>query len=121
MPKSKFQNHPPANFERMAFDSGKYVLFFEEWKVLVCLNEKRQHGILAKSIGLHMQRHHQVIYDLILRQQIGQYATALDLCQPSEIKTPIYLYNSLIRPSNNNFHYEKSVKHVKHFMWGQIA
>lgn len=72
----------------MAFDLNKYVLYLDEWKVLICLHEKCQYALTSEGIWNHYMRHHKASYDLCLRRQIMSYVNELQLTSPSEIIAP---------------------------------
>lgn len=72
----------------MAFDPSKYVLYLEQWRVLICLHENCKFGLTPDGIGLHLRRHHKDIYDLSLRRNIQLYAKTLLLLAPFEVISP---------------------------------
>ena len=76
------------NFFIMTFDASKYVLYLEDWQVLICLHEDCRYCLKSNGVQRHFQRHHASIYDLSLRKQIERYAEALTLCQPCDIVVP---------------------------------
>ena len=73
----------------MAFDASKYVLYLENWQVLICLHENCRYCLIPNGTKRHFQRRHSTIYELSLRKQIEGYAETLTLCQPSDIVVPM--------------------------------
>jgi len=73
----------------MALEISKYVLYLEEWKALVCLNEKCRHCLVPTSVGRHLRTHHKGCYDLQLRQGIERYVNQLTLVNPSDVTPPM--------------------------------
>src|SRR5579864_9525391 len=88
----------PNNTQRIFFqqmtmmmtsiDLLDYVLYLEEWRVLVCLNEKCRCGMAPDYITRHLQSHHKESYDLNIRQQIERHSRTLNLSSPSQITIP---------------------------------
>ena len=72
----------------MAFDTSQYVLYLEDWQVLICLDENCRYCLISNGIQRHFQRYHANIYDLSFRKQIGRYANTLTLCRPCDIMIP---------------------------------
>lgn len=72
----------------MDFDASQYVLYLEDWQVLICLHESCQYCLMPNGIRRHFQRHHSSIYELSLRKQIGRYAETLTLREPFDIVLP---------------------------------
>ena len=72
----------------MEFNASKYVLYLEEWHVLVCLHENCKYGLTPTGIKLHFQRHHKDTYSLHIRQALERYAETLQLIEPSKINIP---------------------------------
>lgn len=72
----------------MAFNASDYVMYLEDWNVLVCIHHKCGYGLHSSGIGLHLRTYHKDCYDLALRQQIQRYAEQLQLVGPLDIVTP---------------------------------
>ena len=73
----------------MAFDPSQFVLYLDEWKVLICLNERCKHALSPDGVALHLRTFHKDIYDLQIRRRITDYTNTLALIHPSEIQIPM--------------------------------
>jgi len=73
----------------MAVDTSDYVLYLEDRKVLICLNEGCKHALTPNGIALHFRTFHKDAYDLRVRRQIMDYANSLTLSHPSEVRVPM--------------------------------
>lgn len=70
----------------MEYELSLYVLYLEDWRVLVCMHDKCQCGIVPEFVARHFREHHRHTYELPVRQAIERYAKTLDLSPPSEIE-----------------------------------
>ena len=73
----------------MAFDPSQFILYLNEWKVLICLNERCKHALSPDGVALHLRTFHKDIYDLQIRRRITDYTNTLALIHPSEIQIPM--------------------------------
>lgn len=73
----------------MALDPTQLVLYLEEWKVLICLNEHCRHALTSDGVALHFRTFHKDVYGLSIRKQIVDYSNSLVLIRPFEVHIPV--------------------------------